>query len=188
MPKLKNLTNQKFNNLTVLSQVSNSISGRVTWLCLCNCGNQCKVTAQHLTRAKNPVKSCGCLKYTVGSKSKQWTGYKEISGTFWKTRVTRTFSKRNKIPVDITIKYGWDLYIKQNKKCALSGLPLFFPKTGSDRTSTISLDRIDSSKGYIKGNVQWVHKDINMMKRIYDQKYFIEMCKLVAKNCVKNKK
>ena len=45
---------------------------------------------------------------------------------------------------------------------------------------TMSLDRIDNNKGYIEENVQWVHKDINMMKRIYSQDYFIYMCKLVA--------
>jgi len=43
-----------------------------------------------------------------------------------------------------------------------------------------SLDRIDSSKGYIKGNVQWIHKDVNIMKNKFNQEYFIEMCKLVA--------
>jgi len=47
---------------------------------------------------------------------------------------------------------------------------------------TASLDRIDSSKGYVKGNLQWVHKDINMMKNHYNQKYFIEICKKVATN------
>lgn len=43
----------------------------------------------------------------------------------------------------------------------------------------LHLDRIDSSKGYIEGNVQWVHKDVNMMKQNYSQKYFIEMCKKI---------
>ena len=32
---------------------------------------------------------------------------------------------------------------------------------------TASLDRIDSTKGYVRGNIQWVHKDINWFKRDY---------------------
>ena len=46
--------------------------------------------------------------------------------------------------------------------------------------NTASLDRIDSSKGYVEGNVQWVHKMINMSKQQYSQEEFIDMCKAVA--------
>ena len=46
---------------------------------------------------------------------------------------------------------------------------------------TASLDRIDSSKGYIKGNVQWVHKEFNKMKLDLLDKEFIDICKLVHK-------
>ena len=76
----------------------------------------------------------------------------------------------------------WDLFIKQNRKCALSGLELSFPKINGDQSYTASIDRIDSSLGYIEGNVQWVHKDINIMKNKYDQDYFIQMCKLISEN------
>ncbi len=62
---------------------------------------------------------------------------------------------------------------------------LFFPEKWNSETSA-SLDRIDSSLGYIEENVQWVHKDVNMMKRIYDNNYFIKMCKLIAENCAGN--
>jgi len=44
----------------------------------------------------------------------------------------------------------------------------------------VSLDRIDNNKGYIKRNIQLVHKDVNFMKYVHVQKYFIKMCKLVA--------
>ena len=75
----------------------------------------------------------------------------------------------------------WDLFIKQNKKCALSGLDIEFSRKLKDGTTTASLDRIDSSKGYIQNNVQWVHKDINRIKQNLDQEKFIELCKMVAK-------
>jgi len=60
-----------------------------------------------------------------------------------------------------------------------------FPKNGTTfelSKSTASVDRIDSNKGYIKGNVQFVHKDINLMKNVLNIEYFIEMCKKIAKH------
>jgi len=45
---------------------------------------------------------------------------------------------------------------------------------------TASFDRIDSSTGYEKGNIQWVHVMVNMCKNKYSQDRFVEMCKAVA--------
>lgn len=45
---------------------------------------------------------------------------------------------------------------------------------------TFSLDRIDSKIGYIEGNVQWVHKMVNMCKQHYTQEEFLEMCVSIA--------
>jgi hypothetical protein len=69
--------------------------------------------------------------------------------------------------INITLEYIWDLLLEQNRKCALTGLPLTFAKDYNKSTldQTASLDRIDSSVGYIIGNVQWVHKEINKIKR-----------------------
>lgn len=69
-----------------------------------------------------------------------------------------------------------DLLIEQDFKCALSGTPL----QAMELSNNASLDRIDSSKGYVEGNVQWVLSEINMMKQQYSQKKFIELCCAVA--------
>jgi hypothetical protein len=45
---------------------------------------------------------------------------------------------------------------------------------------TASLDRIDSLVGYIKGNVQWVHKDVNVSKMDFDESYFRQLCAAVT--------
>lgn len=79
---------------------------------------------------------------------------------------------------DLTIEDIWTMYEEQEGVCALSGVPIGWSEKGL--TATASIDRIDSSEGYIKGNVQLVHKDINFMKQQYDQEYFINMCKAVA--------
>ena len=80
----------------------------------------------------------------------------------------------------IEVKDVWDLYIKQGKVCALTGLQIGWADVG--RSHTASIDRIDSNKGYVLDNIQLVHKDINVMKSKYTQDYFILMCQLVTKN------
>ena len=116
------------------------------------------------------------------SKNKNWRGYGKISGAFYST--IKRNAKRRGIEFSISIKYIANLYEKQKGRCALSNLKLHLPKNSrSDRQATASLDRIDSSKGYIKGNLQWLHKDINQSKWKMPEKRFIFLCKRVAANC-----
>ncbi len=48
------------------------------------------------------------------------------------------------------------------------------------KSHNISIDRIDSNKGYYIDNIQLVYPKINMMKFTYSQDEFIDMCKLVS--------
>ena len=45
---------------------------------------------------------------------------------------------------------------------------------------TASLDRIDSSKGYVPGNIQCVHKDINALKTDFSEERFLELIHMIA--------
>lgn len=108
-------------------------------------------------------------------KHARWMGYKDISRTYWEN--IKTGARNRKISFNIKIKQIWDLYLKQNKKCKLSGLNIGFE---ASKSNTASLDRIDSSKGYEIDNVQWVHRDINTMKWDLTQEQFIKMCKIVT--------
>ena len=141
------------------------------------------VTSQSLINGR--TKSCGCSKdrypKITGENNIQYCGYMGLPGRYW-TLIKKRAKKRGYI-INISIQYGWDLYIKQNKKCALSGLPIMFAISNKKSSeTTASLDRIDSTKGYVEGNVQWVYKPINIMKNIYEQNYFISLCKLIANN------
>lgn len=80
--------------------------------------------------------------------------------------------------------YLWILYLKQSGLCALSGHPLCMDRqySAGNNRQTASLDRKDSSKGYVEGNVQWVHKQINQMKSDMTQMEFIAWAKKVAEN------
>ena len=77
-------------------------------------------------------------------------------------------AKRRRLSFKLDIKYLWKLYLKQNKRCALTNEELYFGTKGSNYRpigGNASLDRIDNMKGYIKGNVQWVTKDVNLCRR-----------------------
>lgn len=102
--------------------------------------------------------------------------YKDIP-IAWFESVKRNAKKR-KIEFLIDIQYIYRIYIKQNKECSLTGVPLVFDYEA--KNSNVSIDRIDSSKPYAKRNIQLVCKDINFAKWVFPQKYFIKLCKLVA--------
>ena len=78
----------------------------------------------------------------------------------------------------ITRDYAFQLFISQQQKCALSGQEIFLSE--KEKNTTASLDRIDSNQGYEVGNVQWVHKDLNIMKNQISEQEFKQFCKLVS--------
>lgn len=171
------LTNKRYGKLTVVSLKGGSRDGSRLWDCICDCGNKAVLTTRHLNRTHNVVRSCGCLLKRNKSDHQSWKGYQDISGHWWASHVLKSAGKRATMIIDITMEYAWNLFIEQNRCCALSGISIII---SDDYTNTASIDRIDSSQGYIKGNIQWVHKDVNFMKRNYSMEYFINMCELIV--------
>lgn len=167
----------QYGQLTVIRSVAGDRRGNSYFLCLCTCGNEHKAAARHLLSGK--IKSCGCLLHRHGTDHPNYGGYEELTGDYWNNVANHAggLYGRNKIEFSVTIQEAWNLYLKQNRLCALSGLPI---RMGYREHQTASLDRIDSAKGYTPDNVQWVHKDINRMKNTYGQDYFIDMCKKIA--------
>lgn len=147
--------------------------------CDCECGNKITVRAYHLR--SGAVRSCGCRRREMTRKAR-WKGRGLLSGAFW-AKIKKGAETRD-IVFEIDIDYAWSLFEQQEQSCAISGLPLKMnyrgSGDGSDDENTASLDRKDSSLGYVEGNVQWVHKHINWMKNKFGQDYFIEMCRIIA--------
>lgn len=169
---------KKFNHLTIQKIFKKGNK----WFCKskCDCGLDANQRLDSVVSGQ--VKSCGCLQYNScyrlkGADSPHWRGYGELPG-FLFARIEDGASRRN-LKFEVTKSYLWTLFVKQNEKCALTGLPI---KLGAARqkNTTASLDRIDNSKGYVESNVQWVHKDINKLKTDFDQSRFIDLCKAIA--------
>lgn len=186
-PKHLNLIGQKFSFLTVkeLKQTEKSRDGSYRSICICDCGREADINTNYLIRLL--VKSCGhkdCHYHRQdsnnnGKKNIKFKGYEEISGVKWNS-IKHGATRRN-LEFSITLEYIWKLFLKQERKCALTGVDIYFGRTNTKET-TASLDRIDSTKGYIVGNVHWTHKTVNIIKMDLELSEFISWCKLIAKN------
>lgn len=104
-----------------------------------------------------------------------WKGYNEIPYSWF----SKYFERKGKNKTgNITIIDVYNIWIKQNKKCALSSEDIDFIKT--NKGISASIDRIDSNGNYTIDNIQLVHKDVNLMKNSFEQNYFVELCKKIA--------
>lgn len=174
--KVKDITGEKFGRLTAIEMIQDPDRlGTYHWLCKCDCGSTKIVDGSSLRTGI--TKSCGCISF-----EKSWKGYGKLSATYW-NRIMKGAQKR-KLEFSISMKDAWELYESQKRHCALSGVPIqiITNYTRKHREHTASLDRIDHDKGYTKDNIQWVHRDINMMRRTMPIENFIDICKKVANN------
>ena len=168
MGRKKQLEGKVFGTLTVVGVSEVSRNGHYRYHVECTCGVRKTVLGTHLISGS--TKSCGCLK----RKPRNWKGSGTVSSTYFSSlkRGAEGGKGRNPIVFEIDIDFVANLLDStQGGLCALSGLPI----SVYDRTA--SLDRIDSSLGYTEDNVQWLHKDVNMMKRHYSEEYFKFLCR-----------
>lgn len=171
---VKDLTGLTFYNLKVISKSHKDSINRVYWNCKCKCGNDVVVLGNSLKT--NHTKSCGCLISFGEYKKNKYVG--ELSSCKWHQIVNGAKEKGREFL--ITQEFLWELFLKQNRKCALTGEDLILPQKYSElKSSNASLDRIDSSKGYTEDNVWWVTKRINCIKMDSTLDDFYKTCENV---------
>lgn len=174
------LTGKRFHHWTVISLHSRKRNGTLRWNVRCDCGNEDSKSFTELVYGRS--RSCGCMTIRSGPRHAQWTGCAcgAVSGDRMQSIRSSASGKsggRAAVPYDIDAEYLCSIF---TGKCALSGLDIHIGK--HSRNNTASLDRIDSSQGYVRGNVQWLHKDINWMKNTLTEERFVDLCKQVAKH------
>ena len=173
---IKDISGMKFGRLTVIdfAYTKNNAS---CWNCKCDCGNTVVVLSNSLQSGN--TRSCGCLVKENAVKAIQAACEHNHYGSLSGFSVSRFIAyergaKQRGLEFDVSIEYVVSLF---TGKCAYTGMDITPPTAHS---GTASLDRIDPTKGYVEGNLQWVHKDINRMKNKFSEKHFIEMCCKVA--------
>lgn len=173
----ENLSDKQFGDWVVLYR---NVENRKQWICQCKCGVKKLVYGRSLIIGDS---TC-CLKCSA---AKRQAGVMNRLPSKVLSRIKFMAKKRN-IFLDLgqeENKFLYELLQKQNYICALSGLPIKVSNTNwghGHSETTASLDRIDSTKGYTRDNVQWVHKWINWMKLDLDQEEFITLCEAVVRH------
>lgn len=88
---------------------------------------------------------------------------------------------------NLTLEYLKQLWEEQKGICPYTGIHLQLAEYKTNHNNpiyTASLDRIDSSKGYVIGNVQFISTAINYMKNNISHNDTIKLCNIIAKHVV----
>lgn len=203
MKREKPIVGTQYGCYTVISDEVGIKNRKSYYLVKCSCGREQYVRADILKRGQ--AKRCrycsNLIKYNKnvalglidhkGYSEGKHKGCGDLTLTFLYRIKLGAKSRGIEWNDNLTIEYLWNLFLKQGRKCALSGLDISLRKDANTpinnkkhnldyTTFTASLDRIDSNKPYEIGNVQWVHRNVNIMKNSFSQEYFIQMCNLIS--------
>lgn len=175
---------KKYGLLTVLSY-SHKSGGHFVYQCSCECGGNVRKRRDDLERGQ--AVSCGCkspvkknnrvlLKTVIPVKVVLVSDeHAEITQGWWDARKKSAESRGKEFT--ITPEYALEVLRSQNYKCYYTDISLNVRRS---KQGNASIDRIDSSKGYIPGNIQWVDKRVNFMKQSYSHEVFVELCSKTA--------
>lgn len=143
------LTGNKYNRLTVLSRYGYSADRRITWKCKCDCGKIVIVAGKHLKNGS--VKSCGCLNKELIAKRNYVHGKRHTR----LYRIWLVMKNRCNNPND---KYYYCYGGKGIKVCdewAEDFMSFYNWSIANGYSDKLSIDRIDSDKGYQPDNCRW---------------------------------
>lgn len=153
--RVVDLTGRRFGKLVVLERAGSAADGHAAWRCRCDCGNETVVTGAHLR--KGETTSCGCWKRELSSTHGMsrgrlyhiWVGMKKRilnkNATIFKHYGGR----------GISICDEW-----RNDFCAFRDWALT-----NGYAESLSIDRIDNSKGYSASNCRWVTRKLQSNNR-----------------------
>jgi hypothetical protein len=130
--------------------------------------------------AKGLLKSCGCK-----NNAKDYPNLLLQYGDDYTYYILWKYFQRPERPhleYTITVDDIKARLLQQNHKCFYTGTSFSLPRIFKDmqKSNAPSLDRIDSNLGYIPGNIDFVTKQIQLMKHILSKEDFINNCCLVS--------
>ena len=185
MPKPKYITKvlndtsvgKKFNRLTVISVISKpigitSINKARYFECICECGNYTTIKKHDVINGK--TKSCGCFQKEWALLEGDEAPFREVINRYKQT------ARIKNLEFDLSKEIFRKLF---NSNCYYCGGEPSNVKTSWTGITFIynGIDRIDSSKGYVKNNVVSCCKICNYAKRDMSQLEFMEWINRIIK-------
>lgn len=154
---------------------------RSRWLCSCECGNKKEVDAKHLI--SKAIRSCGCLlKEVARSRFLEREPIDALKRQMYLTYISS--AKVRGIPMDITEDQFHEI---ASGDCDYCGSPPseFKSRLRVEHAPYLAngIDRVDSSVGYVIGNVVPCCKNCNIAKNAMSREVFIKMCEMVTRHC-----
>jgi len=146
------------------------------------CNNSCssldnEVLRKNVSFAKENPQSF----LQVARKSEKYKKFYEKKKEEKKFQLFKEFVRRAKMRnvksnkgCDITFEFLKELWFEQKAICPYSKRNMTLDESENTSPSTASLDRIDSSKGYIKGNVEFVCLSVNFAKSDFTKNQILE--------------
>lgn len=91
-------------------------------------------------------------------------------------------AKKYNFSIEIDLDFLLERFEKIKGKCELSEIPFSFERFGKIKRNpfALSLDRIDSEKGYTKDNVRLVCVIVNLSLNNFGDEAFFKMCEAVT--------
>jgi len=179
MPKFIDHTGQVFGKITVLSRGPNDKSGHARWNCVCVCGRERLIASKSLSY--KGTKSCGKKGKMCREKIHARKPFGVSSRNIHLYHYKRDAKKRG---------YSWNLSDSHFFKLCLSNC--YYCKQPPSLVVIDSryrahgafvcngVDRVDNSRGYVKGNVVACCKPCNRAKGTMSRDEFIALCHRVT--------
>ena len=144
------------------------------------CGRTCAAINRNKEYPKERLRKESRIKEHSGNMRDEYTPFRYF------IKVINIKNRSNK-KGNVNLEYIKELWENQKGICPLTGWELDLPysvmgwKTLQKRRRA-SIDRIDNSKGYIKGNVRFVSYMANIARNNMSDEDVIEFCRAVTKN------
>ena len=166
--------------------------------CQCICGVTRLFNWGDIRRGK--TKGCGCRRNTLELRAlakeraiqfqKEGIlnrGYVKKDSKCPFKYILRMLNRPNRKPCNLEIEDLKKVWEESGGVCAYTKIKLILPIGSANPNPVISykmasIDRIDSSKGYTKGNIQYVSRNINYAKGILSHQEMLDFIDLIKKD------
>lgn len=162
-----------------------------------SCGDSFEKKSTEVRRSNKLGRRHFCSRSCAGAKSPLTTDLEKYPPQGWPATAGRqrdefspfrhhlSRTRKRKHEVNITVEYLKQIWDEQEGKCPLTGWDMRLAETSAwdgvlATPNSASLDRIDSSKGYIVGNVRWICAMANYAKSVWTDEAVIEFAQAVV--------